>query len=260
MSARDRLVVTVVVALAAIAASWMLVIQPKRQEASSLSGQISAEQTQLQTARGQVDQGQAALRSFATEYGQLVRMGEAVPPDDDVPSLIFQIQNAAKAAHVDFRNLQLAAASATASTPTTPSATTPTTAGASARAAAPVPPGAAVGPAGLPAEQFSFTFRGNYFHLADFLDRLKKFVVDTNDKLTISGRLMTLNAINLTAGPAGFPQMNATVQATTYMIQPSQLSLGGAMPALPAGSSTQPGSSSTSSTSTPAAAITPPKP
>ncbi len=36
-----------------------------------------------------------------------------------------------------------------------------------------LPPGAAVGPAGFPIEPFTFTFQGNFFHLADFFKRLR---------------------------------------------------------------------------------------
>ena len=51
--------------------------------------------------------GKAAQSEFAGQYAQLAKLGEAVPPDDDVPSLIYQIQNAAQDAGVTFQGLQL---------------------------------------------------------------------------------------------------------------------------------------------------------
>ena len=57
----------------------MLVIQPRRGQASKLGTQISAAQSQLASARSQVAQGVAARSQFANYYTQLVRLGEAVP-------------------------------------------------------------------------------------------------------------------------------------------------------------------------------------
>ena len=107
MTARDRKVLVVVCVLAAIGAAWFFVIQPKRSEASKLGAQITSAQSQLDAARAQVAAGQAAQSSFASNYTTLARLGEAVPSDDNVPSLIYQVQSAAAAARVDFRNLTL---------------------------------------------------------------------------------------------------------------------------------------------------------
>ncbi len=244
MTARDRLVIVVVAIAAAVAGGWLLVIQPKRQQASKLGDQVRAAQAQLDTARARALQGELARRAFSGRYGDMVRLGEAVPADDDVPSLIYQIQSAARAARIDFRGLQLSGGGGGS-----PSGTSSSGRGTSAT----LPPGVTVGPAGFPAEQFSFTFRGSFFHLADFFNRLQRFVVATDKRVSVSGRLMTLNAINLSAGPAGFPQIAATVSATTYILPASQGLMNGATPAGPAGTSSSQ-SASTGGSSAPAAA------
>ena len=107
MTARDRIVIMVVLALGAVVAGWFLVVSPKRSQVSSLSTQITSEQSQLTAAEGQVNAGMTARRQFAGQYAQLAKLGEAVPPDDDVASLIYQVQSAAQATHVSFRGLQL---------------------------------------------------------------------------------------------------------------------------------------------------------
>jgi type II secretory pathway pseudopilin PulG len=103
VSARDRIVIVVVLVVGAIAASWMMLIQPKRKQATSLATQVAAQQSQLDTVRSQLAQGQAARNQFGAAYAQMVRLGEAVPADDNVPSLIYELQHAAGDAHVDFR-------------------------------------------------------------------------------------------------------------------------------------------------------------
>jgi len=275
VTARDRIVLLVVAAVALVAGSWMLLIQPKRAQASRLGTQVQALQTQLSTARAEVAKGVAARSEFASDYTQLARLGEALPQDDNVPSLIYQVQSAASAAHVDFRSLQMVPASGT---PTTPAPSTPAggaaAAGSSssgsssssagsaagtpgASATGTLPPGAALGPAGFPTEQFTFEFTGDFFHLSDFFARLQRFVVAHNNTITVSGRLMTINAISLGAGPKGFPQITANVSATTYMAPASTGLLNGATPSGPAGAPGTAGGSSSSSGAPAAATITP---
>jgi type II secretory pathway pseudopilin PulG len=269
MTRRDRTVIAIVLVVGAIVGGWLLVIQPKRSEASKLGGQVSAAQAQLDQARAQVAQGQAARSSYARDYTELARLGEAVPPDDNVPSLIYQVQHAASGAGVDFRQLLLqpaaggaapvpaptpaasatsaASTSSSTSTTSTTSAVTPAPAAAvpSASAIAALPPGAAIGPAGFPVEPFSFTFQGSFFHLANFFERLQRFVVATDKRLSVSGRLMTLNAFSFSPGPQGFPQISASVSATTYLVPAAQGLTNGATPSGP--SSTPTGQSVSSS-------------
>jgi hypothetical protein len=250
VTARDRIVIMVVLALAAVAASWMFVVSPKRSEASSLNTQVSSEQSQLTAAQGQVAAGMSARRQFAGQYAQLAKLGEAVPPDDDIPSLIYQVQSAAQASRVTFRGLQLSSAgasSSSSSSSSSPSGQTP---------AAQLPPGAAVGAAGLPTEQFTITLSGNYFNLSGFFNKLEGFVASDSGTLVIRGRLMTINAISLVPGPTGFPQITASVSATTYIVPPTEGSFGGATPAGPAPTTPAQASSSGSSTTPPAAAVT----
>ncbi len=252
MTARDRIVIVVVLIAAALAASWMLIVQPKRKQAASLATQVTSTQSQLDSVRSELAQGESARRQFASEYTQMVRLGEAVPPDDNVPSLIYQLQSAAGAARVDFRTLQVNSSGSTAPT-------TGTSSSAQSGSAQNLPPGVTVGPAGFPVEQFTFSFQGSFFHLSDFFNRLQRFVTAKNRQISISGRLMTLNAINLTASPEGFPQITANVSATAYMLPASQGLVAGASPTAPAASGAgAPASSSTSTPTAAAAAVTSP--
>ena len=116
VTTRDRIVILIVLALGSVVAGWMFVVSPKRDQATKLSTQITAEQSQLSAAQGQVAAGESAKKAFAGQYAQLAKLGEAVPPDDDIPSLIYQVQSAAQETHVSFRGLQLSAGSSSATT------------------------------------------------------------------------------------------------------------------------------------------------
>jgi type II secretory pathway pseudopilin PulG len=241
MTGRDRMVIVIVAIAAAIIGSWLLVIQPKRSQASKLGGQVKTEQSQLASAQAQVRDAEAAKSAFAGSYTAMARLGEAVPADDNVPSLIYQIQSAASASDVDFRDLTLNGGSSAAATGPAASAS------ATQAATAALPPGATVGPAGFPIEPFTFTFHGNFFHLSQFLGRVQRFVVASNKNVSVSGRLLTLNAISLGSGPAGFPQITASIAATAYLVPASQGALAGATPSGP-GSTSVPTSGSPSAT------------
>jgi hypothetical protein len=289
MSVRDRTVLMVIGFAVAIAAGWMLVLAPKRDEASKLQTQITSEQSQLASVRTQLANASAARAQFSKDYSSVVRLGEAVPTDDNTPSLIFQLQAAAKSTGVDFQGLTFNAGSSGGPTgPSSPSSTssssssssspsssspsssspssssTSTTSPSSSAApatqasAATLPPGATIGPAGFPVEPFTFTFTGNFFHLANFFGRLQRFVIASSKRLAVSGRLMTLNGISLGPGSAGFPQITATISATTFLLPASQGLTAGATPAGPATSTTQTVSTPRSSSPAPAAVLTPP--
>jgi hypothetical protein len=251
VTARDRMVIAVVALIVAVVGVWFFVITPKRDQAAKLGAQVATAQQQLNTARAQITSATADRASYASNYQAVARLGEAVPGDDNTPSLIYQLQHAAMLARVDFRSLVLTPSSGTAapvvaSTPSTSQAVTAT-----------LPPGVAVGPAGLPTLPFTFSFQGNFFHLANFFGRLERFVVATNKRVSVSGRLMTVNGISFGASPQGFPQITATISATTYLVPANEGLTNGATPSSPAaGTGAQAVSGSTTSVP-PTAAITP---
>jgi hypothetical protein len=265
MTARDRTILIVVCVVAAIGGAWMFVVSPKRDQAAKLGTQLSSAQNALNTARSQVVTNEAARRSFPANYTTIARLGEAVPADDDVPSLIYQLQGAANRSHVQFISLELSPSSASS---TSPSGSSPSTSGTSSSS---IPPGVAVGAGGFDVESFTFTFQGNFFRIADFMNRIQRFVVANNKQVSVSGRLMTLGSLNLSAGDQGFPQVQASIAATTYLVPKSQGLVAGATATGPSGTTsaspqsvstpTSTTSSSTASaTPTPAAAATPPSP
>jgi hypothetical protein len=244
MSTRDRTLLGIVCLIAAVVAPWLLVISPKRDQATKLEAKISKVQSRLTSVQAQLAQGERARAAFASSYTTLVRLGEAVPTDDNTPSLIYQLQSAAKKSAVQFQSLTFDAGQGGSSS----SSSTTNSAGS-------LPPGATVGPAGFPVEPFTFTFAGNFFHLANFVGRVQRFVTQSNQKLLVSGRLMSLDGITLAPSPNGFPEITATIAATTYLLPASEGLLNGATPAGPATSTTQTVSNPSPTSSAPPAVV-----
>jgi hypothetical protein len=107
-----------------------------------------------------------------------------------------------------------------------------------------------------------FQFTGEFFSLADFFHRLKRFVYVEGDKVRVRGRLMTIDGVEYTADADTFPELTATVQATVYLSPQAEGVTAGATPAGPEAASTTtappPATASTGSTSpTPTATATP---
>lgn len=106
-----------------------------------------------------------------------------------------------------------------------------------------------------------FNFKGDFFELANFFHRLKRFVYVAGDNVRVRGRLMTIDGVEYTAEPETFPALAATVKATVYLTPKAEGVTAGATPAgpgAPAAAAAPPTSTaSTGSSPTPTAAATP---
>ncbi len=261
MTARNRTLMVVAGCLAALMGYWLLVLGPKRDEASQLGEKVAAAQTRLDDARTDLSTAEAARATYASNYSTVARLGKAVPAQDEVPSLVYQLDSAATASSVDFRTIKLTgqptpAAAAPAKTPSqtataksgdgtagsTPAPATP--APATQTAVTALPPGAAVGPAGFPSMPFSFAFNGSFFRLEGFLRKVQQFVRVSEEQIRVNGRLLTIDGIALTEGSKGFPQMKAAIAATAFLLPTDQGLTNGATATAPA--ATQPVSTTAS--------------
>ncbi len=254
MTARDRIVIIVVGAVVGLAAFWFLALAPKREEAKSIRDKVAQEQSRLQTARQAADAAEAARRRYDSDYATVARLGKAVPSEDETATLVYQLETAARKAHVDFRSIKLESSGSPTQTNSTPAGTAAAAgaaegnkpadpnaapaAGAApvapvAAAAATLPPGASVGPAGFPTMPFSFTFEGTFFNMERFLREVDRFTRTLNNQITVNGRLLTVDGVGLVAGRGGFPRVKASVRATAYLLPADQGLTAGATPAAP---------------------------
>jgi hypothetical protein len=245
MTTRDRLVVTVIAVLAVLGAAWVLVVSPERKQAAKLQAQVSAASSQLAGAQSEAANAHQAQARYAAAYASVVALGKAVPPGEEVPSLIYQLAQASAGKNVDFASIQSgsgsgagaggpSAAAGGAATGTAATGTAATGSGASASRAA-----------GLNQMPFTFVFNGTFPALYKLFQRLNGFTVRTaSGQLRISGRLLTIQAVKLApATPVGSAktangQLTGTITATAYVLPASQGLTGGASPGAPAAAAT----------------------
>jgi len=221
------LLIAVVATAAAIAAFWFLALAPKREEATALEGKIAAKQTELQTAEQTLADYRKAKVGYAKNYATVVRLGKAVPDDDDVRSLLVQLDAEAGGTNVDFRTIQVGSAGAPSGAPATTGAT-----------ATPPPGAVAVGTAGFSAMPFTFSFKGTFANLSQFFSRMERFVTVRNEQMKVTGRLLRLESIDLQVDQDGFPNIRAQIGASSYLVPETQGLTAGATPAGPAATQT----------------------
>ncbi len=247
----NLVIVTVLVVVVLAVGFWMLLLGPKRDEASKLGVEVEEAKASLAQHRAEAAQGVEARKEFAANYEQLVVLGKAVPGDDDTASLLVQLNRIADNAGVSFRTLTLETAEGAeaAPAPVAPAPEAPSTessAGTPASltsptevAASTLPLGAAIGPAGLAVMPYTLTFDGEFFQVADFIKGLDSLVKTQNAQVSVDGRLLTINGFSLAPAPSsGFPVLEATFSVTTYLTPPEQEGTVGVAPEAPAPAAT----------------------
>jgi Tfp pilus assembly protein PilO len=213
MTTRDRKILLVLAGVAVLAGFWFLVLQPKRTQAKELSAQIVAQQERLQTAQQTVAQGMQDKAGHARDTATVAQLGAAVPADDDLPSLLYQLDAASRNADVEFDSLVRAGGTGGSSS----SSSSSSTSGSTGSASASLPPGATVGTAGLATLPFTFEFTGSYFDLQRFVGDLQGFVRADGEKVSVRGRLLTVDGIALVPAGKDLSKIDAKLVATAYL-------------------------------------------
>ena len=107
LSSSNRLIVFMLgIAVLAIA-FWMLLLAPKRDEASQLDKKVVTLEASLTQHQAEVAAALEARKGFPEEYQQLVVLGKAVPSDDDTASLLVQLTRISDRAGVRFQTFAL---------------------------------------------------------------------------------------------------------------------------------------------------------
>ena len=231
MTRKNSILIAVVALLAAVAAFYFLVLSPKREEITRLDAEIATQEAAVEQARLMLAGYEKARDSYKRNYATLARLGKAVPADDDVRSLMVQLESTADRSGVDFQKIELSTGLG-GEAPTEP-ADSGGTELAAAPGTVPVAGGA------LSAMPFSFTFTGSYFDLSSFMARLEHFVSLNNRRLDATGRLLRLESVSIAPSTLGFPDMQAEINAATYLVPPVQGVEEAAPSAPPSGSTTQ---------------------
>lgn len=244
MTARDRMVLIVLGAIAALGAAYMLVVSPEQKKASQVAAKVESARSELSAADTKLAEAEQAEKRYTAAYSSIVSLGQAVPAAAEVSSLIYELDHATSKDHVGFESIAAAGASGGASSSASAAATSTAS-------------------AGFQLLPFTFSFTGTYEQLYKLMGRLQGFTVSKpNGSVNVAGRLLSIQGLTLTAGASSSSGasgsgtassvLSATVTATAYVLPQGTTLTGGATAAAPAGASPAAGGSSSAAAATPA--------
>ena len=233
MTKRDRIVLSVVASAAVLAACWFVLLAPRREEAAKAAERVTAAQSRIDAAQAKLTAATAAKRDYNKQVLTIARLGKAVPPTDDVPSLMYQLERTARDAGVDFRSFKVEQSSGAAAAPS------------------------ASASAGITPMPLKVTFKGEFSELRRFLDSVQGFARTTGDTLDVKGRLLTVDGIAMAPGGNVWPKVTANLVVSAYTAPAADALKTGTAGAAGAATTTPPASGSPA---TPAASSSPTTP
>ena len=187
LSGRSGVAAVVAGNVALLALGWFLLIAPQRHQAASAAAELSA--TRAAIARAQAPASAAGAVPAqpvqeAIRTADLYRLAKAMPATADMPDLLLELDQVARAAGVSVGSI------------------------------APGAPTAATGFSVLP---LSLTFSGDFYSLTDLLYRLQRLVDVRHGDLDARGRLFSVSSVALTpTGTGRTLTATATVNAYVY--------------------------------------------
>jgi hypothetical protein len=201
----------VLVAGGLCAAYWFLLLAPKREEVTALESQVVAKQQEVSAAEAMLTSYREARENYTSLYARVTGLGKAVPSDDDVRSLVVQIDAAAAGTKVNFRSISAAGAGGPSTAPAGETATGPTP-----------PPGAvASSSGGVSTMPFALKFTGGFSDLSSLFTEIEKFVSVQNEQVKVKGRLMRVDSIVISPRPGTAPgELQADVTASAFLVSP----------------------------------------
>ena len=99
---RDRKIMLLLVPLIVFGAYWFLLLAPKREEAATAQEDLVVQEQRRDDAEARAASLAGARTSFAADYAELVRLGKAVPTSVDMPTVLVQLEDAARGTKIKF--------------------------------------------------------------------------------------------------------------------------------------------------------------
>lgn len=176
-----KLAVVLASLIALAAAGYFLLVGPKKNQAKTLSQQITQLDQQIRDARAQATQAAGLSKILVADY---YKLQTAMPNDPKMDEIYLQLYALAKDTGIRFDNVQ---------------------------------PGEVVDTGAYQVLPLTLVFQGSFYDLSGFLYRLQSLVLVENHKLSAKGRLFTVDGVSFAQGENGFPQIAATLQIDAYV-------------------------------------------
>ena len=185
---REIYIITAVVAVVLIVAWYFLLFSPKQRELSDLDQQVQSAQSALSVAQQEVVKLEAYKKTAPQSRAEIVRLGKMLPTSEGVPGLIIELTKTAEASGVTVTSI--ARGTVTAGSP-------------------------------FGIQTLTLQISGRYFDVEDFLYRLEEYVAFRNASFRVTGRLLQVQNLTLTASTteanSGSPVLAVTIGLNAYL-------------------------------------------
>jgi Tfp pilus assembly protein PilO len=172
---------------------WFLLLSPVMKDIDETEAQIATEQQAVATAQTKLAQLEEFRIQSRKNESRLLELAKMVPLEDEVPSLILQVEDLAAEAGIDFLTIN----PATQTTALAPGATT----------------------AGFEVVTLAVKMKGRFFDINDFVYRAEQLAAGP-------GRLLRIERVKLTPEAGGkvnvSPKLAAEMTINAYTRVPSQ--------------------------------------
>jgi Tfp pilus assembly protein PilO len=173
-------------ALLVLLVGWLALLGPKQKQIADLHSQATLVQQQIAEDLARAATARGASSTPTINVADFYKLQTAMPSAADMPDLLLELDQTAKAAGVAIRSIS------------------PSPAGSSVASV-----GASYSPLNV-----SLSVSGNFYALTDLLYRLRNLVSVRNGALEPYGRIFAVNSISMTPGTK---EITAQIQLTTYV-------------------------------------------
>jgi Tfp pilus assembly protein PilO len=188
------------IALVLVAAvGWFGLIGPKQARGAKLGEEIADYELKIALAAHPKPAADAAVVEI--DVADIFQLAKAMPDDQNMPGVMLELNAVATSAGISFRSIQ---------------------------------PGTPVEHAGYYSVPVTLTLDGNYYDLTDFLFRLRNLVGVADGVLAATGRMYTLDTLEIHESTKGFPEIEAVLTISAYVFGAPPAAPGEAPPAPPA--------------------------
>ncbi|MFL5912385.1 MAG: type 4a pilus biogenesis protein PilO [Gaiellaceae bacterium] len=176
-------IVVAVCGVLVLALGWLVLLGPKQKNLGDLSQQTAAVRQQIADDLSRAATARSATGAPTIKTADIYKLETAMPSITDMPDLLLELDQTAKAAGVKLQSIQ--------------------------------PSAPAEGADGYSTVHITVSADGNFYTLTDLLYRLRTLVYVRSGSLQANGRIFTIDTVNLS--PSGGSQLLATITLDTFV-------------------------------------------
>jgi hypothetical protein len=102
---RDRKILLLLLPVVVLGVYWFMLLAPKREEAATAGQELAAQEQRRDDAQMRSASLSDARTDFAADYSELIRLGKAVPTGVDMPTVLVQLEDAARGTDIKFKRI-----------------------------------------------------------------------------------------------------------------------------------------------------------